>query len=211
MVGVSVSVSAAAGGAVGTALLVTTRWLLALPFGRGSTLLAAASATGLAALAGWRFYGQGTLPAMLWLISVGVVLSVVDLQCHRLPDAVVGTLFVGGVALLGIAAGHDVEGVDRLVRALMASGTVLCIGLLGLIVAGSGIGRGDVTFCGALALFLGACGWQAVHVGLTLGAVLLAAAAVSTLLARGGGRNCRLAAGPALFVGAIGAAFVVTP
>ena len=197
---------AAMGAAASVVVLVWAEQCLSLRVGGPGRVVAAVAAAVVCGIIGWRYDGQVTLPAMLWLACLGVALCVIDIVHHRLPDALVVALFGGGAVLVGVG----VEGIGGLWRGMGAAGVVLVAGLLGLFAAGSGVGRGDVTFSAALALFLGARSWTAVVYGFLFGAVLLAVSAVS-LLARGGGRNRRLAAGPSLFLGAVAAVVGLAP
>jgi len=205
-----VALCAVVGAAASVVVLVWAEQCLCLRVGVGGRAAAALAAVVLCGIIGWRYDGQVTLPAMLWLACLGVALCVIDIVHHRLPDALVVALFGGGAVLVGVAVVREPEGVGGLGRGVGAAGVVLVAGLLGLLVAGSGVGRGDVTFSAALALFLGARSWTAVVYGFLFGAVLLAVAAVS-LLARGGGRNRRMAAGPSMFLGAVAAVVVLAP
>jgi len=197
---------AAMGAAASVVVLVWAEQCLSLRVGGPGRVVAAVAAAVVCGIIGWRYDGQVTLPAMLWLACLGVALCVIDIVHHRLPDALVVALFGGGAVLVGVG----VEGIGGLWRGMGAAGVVLVAGLLGLFAAGSGVGRGDVTFSAALALFLGARSWTAVVYGFLFGAVLLAVSAVS-LLARGGGRNRRMAAGPSMFLGAVAAVVVLAP
>ncbi|MBA3280466.1 MAG: prepilin peptidase [Geodermatophilaceae bacterium] len=201
-----VALCAVVGAAASVVVLVWAEQCLCLRVGGVGRVVAAVAAAVVCGIIGWRYDGQVTLPAMLWLACLGVALCVIDIVHHRLPDALVVALFGGGAVLVGVG----VEGIGGLWRGVGAAGVVLVAGLLGLFAAGSGVGRGDVTFSAALALFLGARSWTAVVYGFLFGAVLLAVSAVS-LLARGGGRNRRLAAGPSLFLGAVAAVVGLAP
>jgi len=202
---------AAAGAATSYVVVAFADQRLRLPVGAAGRVGAAVAAALLCGIIAWRYGGQASLHAMLWLACLGVVLCVIDLRHRRLPDALVAALFAGGVVLLGVAAIQDGTRVAGLGWAVIASGIVLALGLLGLLVAGAGVGRGDVTFSAALALYLGARGWTAVALGFLLASMLLAVAAVWVVAVRGGGRHRRLAAGPSLFLGAVGAVLALAP
>ncbi len=202
-----VALCAVVGAAASVVVLVWAEQCLCLRVGGVGRVVAAVAAAVVCGIIGWRYDGQVTLPAMLWLACLGVALCVIDIVHHRLPDALVVALFGGGAVLVGVG----VEGIGGLWRGVGAAGVVLVAGLLGLFAAGSGVGRGDVTFSAALALFLGARSWTAVVYGFLFGAVLLAVAAVSLLAVRGGGRNRRMAAGPSMFLGAVAAVVVLAP
>lgn len=114
-----------------------------------------------------------------WVAIVGLVLSLVDWMCHRLPHFVVGTLFVGGLVQIGLLS-FVLRDVEPLLRAGGAAVVVFAAGLLLFLRFGNELGFGDVTLASTLALFLGWHGWSYVALGLLAG--LLAAAAVTQLL-----------------------------
>lgn len=111
------------------------------------------------------------LPAGLALAVLGVAVSRTDLARHRIPDVLVGLLFVaGGVGLFASAwlgAGMAAYG-----RAWAASGACLLAFLALALVSPSAIGMGDVKLLSALALYLGFVGWGALLLGVVLGMTL---------------------------------------
>ncbi|HEX7745452.1 MAG TPA: A24 family peptidase [Micromonosporaceae bacterium] len=144
------------------------------------------------------------LPAFLLLAAVGVPLALVDLRVLRLPDPLVGTAFVGGVALLGVAA--TVEGsADPLLRAGAAA--LICgVGYLALaLVPRSQLGFGDVKLSAVLGLYLGWLGWYAVVAGVALAPVLNLPLVIGLLIAGRAGRKTAVPYGPAMLAGAVGA------
>ena len=172
-------------------------------------LMSAGWATSLAASA---FLGSALMYAALvtprsaalvaWLVIVGLVLALVDWTCHKLPHRVVGTLFAGGLIQLSFVA-VAMRDAELLVRAVLAAAVVFLLGLVLYLSLGGELGFGDVTLATTLALFLGACGWPYVALGLITG---LAAAALVTrtllALSRISPRD-PVALGPALLVGAV--------
>ncbi|MFC3898018.1 hypothetical protein ACFOWZ_41680 [Lentzea rhizosphaerae] len=137
-----------------------------------------------------------------WLVILGLVLALVDWTCHKLPHRIVGTLFAGGLIQLSFMA-VAMRDSELLVRAGLAAAVVFVPGLLLYLSLGAELGFGDVTLATTLALFLGACGWPYVALGLIAG--LAAAGLVTrTLLAlRRISRRDPVALGPALLAGAV--------
>ena len=137
---------------------------------------------------------------MVYLVG-GVVLALVDLDVHRLPDRILlvwaaATLTVLGAELvladagagaLGRAAiGGVVSGLVYLVMALVAS-----------------MGLGDVKLAALTGTVLGAHSWPSIYVG-TLAAFAAAALIAGAILAtRRGRRHDHLAFGPAIVAGAL--------
>jgi leader peptidase (prepilin peptidase)/N-methyltransferase len=140
------------------------------------------------------------LPAYLYLGVLAVVLVVVDVRVHRLPDQLVIPSYPVLALLFGIAALADAES-GRLLRGALAA-AVVSVGFAALhLLADGGLGRGDVKLSGLLAGALGWLGWPQVALGLVAG-VLLAGLWALLLLATGrAGRADRIAYGPHLMAG----------
>jgi leader peptidase (prepilin peptidase)/N-methyltransferase len=145
------------------------------------------------------------LPALLWLAALAVPLALIDLSVQRLPDPLVGALFTGGVALLGVAAA--IEGAtDGLVRGGVAA--VVCgAGYLVLaLVPGAGLGLGDVKLGAALGLYLGWFGWYTVAAGVFLVPLINLPLLIGLLIAGRVNRKSPMAYGPAMLAAALLAA-----
>ena len=134
-----------------------------------------------------------------------LVLCAVDLDVHRLPDALTGPTFL--IALTGLTGVAVVEG-DWLSwrRALLAA---LVLGALYLVLVliggGSGMGVGDAKLAPSLGLLLGHLTWGAVLVATMATFLLGGVAALWLVLARGASRSTHLAFGPAMVAGTLGA------
>lgn len=156
-------------------------------------------------------YGSAAvLPALLYLAAVGVALALIDLDVHRLPDAVVLPSYpVLAVLLAGAAAGTDDPPIGR---ALLSAGVWLTgYGSLWLGTAGRGMGAGDVKLAGLLGLALGWLGWGASVLGLFAGFLVGSVVGLALLLSGRVDRRDRIAHGPFLLVGAGLGAFVGQP
>jgi leader peptidase (prepilin peptidase)/N-methyltransferase len=157
-----------------------------------------------------RFGASADLPAWLWLVLVGLLLGVVDLREHRLPNRVL--LWGTAVAVLLLAGAALVSGRwDDLGRALLAG--LACFGLLLVmaLVSPSGLGMGDVKLVGLTGLYLGWLGWPSVVAGLLLGFLGQALLGLCLLAARRTGLKTDLPFGPALLAGALVAALLSGP
>lgn len=212
MTALLVGVCAVLGGAVGTGLhrALEHRWPRpATPAGEpatrshrsvGALYVAAATAVlfGLTAL--WT--GPRTdLPAFLVLAAAAVLLVLVDVRHHLLPNLVIGPTFLAGAAFLLLSAVIDGSGAD-LGRAAAGAGVLAAGFLLLALLSPSGLGMGDVKLAGLLGLYLGWVGWGAVLAGALAAFVVQALLAVTLLGARRVGRKGELPFGPALIVGA---------
>ena len=162
---------------------------------------AAAGAVAGGAL-GWRLGAVPVLPAWLYLVAIGLLLSYVDLREHRLPDAVVLPSLVILPLLLVIAA-VIAGGTAALGRALACGVGSAAFLLLAWLLPGRGLGFGDVKL---VALTGAALGWLSVPaalLGLFAGLLLAAAVAVALLAAGRADRRTPVPLGPALLAGAV--------
>jgi leader peptidase (prepilin peptidase) / N-methyltransferase len=168
-------------------------------------------ATGvLFAVTAWRLGPSAFVVAALVLMAGGVALFMIDLDHQRLPFAITGTIAVGVVVVLAVAA---VTGdADHVPRALMSTALWLAVyGGIHLATAGRGMGLGDVALAPVLGLVLGWSGWGASLVGL-LGGFLVGAVVGVALLASGrAGARSRVPHGPFLLTGAALGLFVGQP
>ncbi|GAA3639213.1 A24 family peptidase [Microlunatus ginsengisoli] len=160
----------------GIAALLLTRWMRKLAKAE-SFWLSGHLHVAVAALAG---AGAATL-ASNWaeligyaLLGVGcALLFVIDLAVFRLPNKIVGPLYLIMLGALASAAvvEHDPM---RLLRALGLGTLAFAVYVLLAVIRPGQLGRGDVKLAGVLGLFLGWLGWSQALLGL-LGAFLLSA------------------------------------
>jgi leader peptidase (prepilin peptidase)/N-methyltransferase len=138
------------------------------------------------------------LPAF-WLVAVlGTGLAIIDIRCQRLPHRLTGALW-GSSGLCFVTAAISGEGMEPLLRAAGAGAATAAILLVVALTMPGQLGLGDVVLAGAITLSLG---WLSVHaaiVGLLVGLLLQAAAAIAVRLWRPG--NALTPMGPALLVG----------
>jgi leader peptidase (prepilin peptidase)/N-methyltransferase len=134
-----------------------------------------------------------------------VVLAGIDLDVHRLPDAIqlpAYPVLAVSLAACSLAAGDW----PAYLRALLAGLAMFALFLVLVLVApGGGMGFGDAKLAGLLGMLLGWLGWAHV-VAATLGTFLLGGVvAVVLLVTRRGGRTSEFAYGPVLLVSAVAA------
>ncbi len=152
-------------------------------------------------LAALRFGASWELPAFLFLACVAVLLAVIDLQHHLLPNRVV-VLSVGiGAALLLLAAVPGQEWA-ALLRAVLGAVVLFAVFLILALISPRSLGMGDVKLSGLLGLYLGWLGWGALVVGAAAGFVIQALLALVLLAGRRIGLRGELPFGPAMLAGA---------
>ncbi|WP_165960938.1 prepilin peptidase [Actinocrispum wychmicini] len=130
--------------------------------------------------------------AFAWLAVTGIALAVVDIEFQRLPHHLVGAMAIGGGVLLGVAD------LGALSRGLVAALGIAGCWSLARIVFLDGVGFGDVTLSGAVALYLGWLGWQYLLLALLVTALLAGALAGFLLVTRRAGPKDQFAYGPVL-------------
>jgi len=156
------------------------------------------------ALAWWALAADvlGLLPLLLVLGSAGIALAFIDLEHHRLPDAIVLPLYpvtAAGLVLAGLVAG-DWPWLDP------AIGVAVWLGVIGglwLVSGGRGMGFGDVKLAPVLGAVLGWTAVAAAIVGLFAAFALGAIVGIALMLARRAGRRSALPFGPFLLAGAL--------
>jgi leader peptidase (prepilin peptidase) / N-methyltransferase len=169
------------------------------------------AATGLlfAALASTRG-ASAVLPALLYVAAAGVALLLIDLDHHRLPDAIVLPSYPVVAALLAAAGAHT--GDLPLARTVGSAAVWLAVySLLRVATHGRGMGLGDVKLSGVLGLLLGWLGWGPALVGLLAGFVIGAAVGIVLICAGRVGRNTKIAHGPFMLLGAAVGVFAGAP
>ena len=154
----------------------------------------------LFALTGLRFGLSWELPAFLFLAAVGVLLALIDLRHHLLPNRVVVPSIGIGAVLLLVAALFDRDA-DALLRSASGAGALFAGFLALALISPSGLGMGDVKLAALVGLYLGWIGWGAVLVGAVAGFVLQAFLAVLLLAGRRIGLRGELPFGPAMLLG----------
>ncbi|MFE1645376.1 prepilin peptidase [Microbacterium sp. P01] len=142
-----------------------------------------------------------TVLAFLLLAVVSVVLTVIDLREHRLPNRIVLPLYPAVLALLAIACVFGSPW-TWLLRAAVSGATLFVFYALMRGVSGRGVGGGDVKLAGVIGLYLGWVGWGALVVGTVSGFLIGGAVAVALLAARRANRSTAIPFGPCLLAGA---------
>lgn len=155
-------------------------------------------------LAWWCLVGSGPLPMLpllLVLSSAALALVVIDVEHHRLPDAIVLPLYpvtAAGLALAGVLSGDWPWATAAVGLAVW----VVVIGGIWLVSGGRGMGFGDVKLAPVLGVTLGWVSVASAVSGLVLAFMLGAVAGVALMVSGRLGRRSHLAFGPFLILGA---------
>ena len=141
------------------------------------------------------------LPAYLYLAAIAVALALIDLDVHRLPDAVVLPSYpVLAVLLLGASA---LEGDGGAVLRALVGGTGLYLLYLALALARpGGMGFGDVKLAGLLGAALAWHGWAALAVGGFAAFLLGGLVGLALIAVRRAGARTAIPFGPFMLLGA---------
>lgn len=148
-----------------------------------------------------RFGVTWSLPAFLYLAAICVALLLIDIDVHRLPDAIVLPAYVVLPVLLTLAAwaGDDW---GALVRSGIGGAALYAFYFVAMVIYPGGMGFGDVKLAGVLGAALGWVGWGALVVG-AFGAFLLGGIfSIGLLLLRRADRKSGIPFGPWMIAGA---------
>ncbi|NAZ81698.1 prepilin peptidase [Kineococcus sp. R8] len=150
------------------------------------------------------------LPAYLYLAAIAVALALIDVDVHRLPDAIVLPSYPVALVLLGAASLLGADGAAFL-RALAGAGALFGLYAVLWFVRPGGMGLGDVKLAGVLGLYLGWWGWDALAVGGFLAFVLGGLVSLPLLLSGRAGRRTAIPFGPSMLAAALAALVVAAP
>jgi leader peptidase (prepilin peptidase)/N-methyltransferase len=144
------------------------------------------------------------LPAALYLTAVAVALALIDLDVHRLPDAIVLPSYPVLAALLALASWNPggVSDWGALLRAGLGGAGLLAFYLAAALIYPAGMGLGDVKLAGVLGMVLAWFGWGALAVGAFAAFLLGALFSVGLMVARRAGRKSGIPFGPWMLLGA---------
>ena len=142
------------------------------------------------------------LMACMYLLWLAVVLSIIDIRTHTLPNRLVLPAYpIAGVLLVvaALAAGAPNH-------AATALGGALAMAVFYWIlwaVYPAGMGFGDVKLAGVLGLFLGFLGWQHLVFGLGAGFIAGGVWGIALIVTRRGTGKTAIPFGPSMLAGTL--------
>lgn len=154
-------------------------------------------------LTAWFAGPSWVLPALLYFAAIGVALTMIDLDTHRLPDAIVLPAYPVSIALLAVASWDPTGEPDwaSFTRALIGGAILFAAYLLMVVVYPAGMGLGDVKLAGVVGLYLGWFGWGALFVGGFSAFLLGGLFSVALMILGRAGRKSGIPFGPWLLLG----------
>ena len=141
------------------------------------------------------------LPAFLFLGAIAVALALIDLDTHRLPNAIVLPAYPVALALLGAATAFTSDW-SALLRSLIGGAALFAFYFILAVAVPRGMGFGDVKLAGVLGLYLGWLGWGSLVVGGFAAFVLGGVFSIVLLALRRAGRGSGIPFGPWMLAGA---------
>ncbi|KAF2411683.1 prepilin peptidase [Microbacterium sp. B35-04] len=188
----------------GVAFAVVTWWGLAVYQGLlGSTLptyLASSQWDGIVYPADvWA--AVLVIVAFLYFAAISIVLTLIDLDTHRLPNSIVLPSYLVAGILFTIAAWLTDEW-ELLLRAAIGMVVLYAFYALLRFARPGGMGGGDVKLAGVIGIYLGWLGWGALAVGAFAAFLYGGLFGLALLLLRRAGRKTAIPFGPWMILGA---------
>jgi leader peptidase (prepilin peptidase)/N-methyltransferase len=143
------------------------------------------------------------LVAYLYFVSIAIALTLIDLDTHRLPNAIVlpSYLVAGALFALACLLGADWS---ALLRAGIGAAVLYGFYAVLRLVRPDGMGGGDVKLAGVIGLYLGWLGWGALAVGAFAAFVLGGVFGLALMGLQRAGRRTAIPFGPWMLLGALG-------
>jgi leader peptidase (prepilin peptidase) / N-methyltransferase len=139
--------------------------------------------------------------AYLYFAAISIALTLIDLDTHRLPNAIVLPSYIVAIVLFTIACAL---GADwwALLRAGIGMAAMYVFYFVLRLVRPDGMGGGDVKLAGVVGLYLGWLGWATLAVGAFAAFLLGGVFGIILLLTRKAGRRTAIPFGPWMILGA---------
>ncbi|MFK4835079.1 prepilin peptidase [Microbacterium sp. ZW T2_14] len=139
--------------------------------------------------------------AFLYFAAISIVLTLIDLDTHRLPNSIVLPSYLVAGILFTIVAWLTDEW-DLLLRAGIGMAVLYVFYFLLRSVRRGGMGGGDVKLAGVIGIYLGWLGWGALAVGAFAAFLYGGVFGIALLLLRRAGRKTAIPFGPWMILGA---------
>lgn len=150
------------------------------------------------------------LPAYLWFAAVGTALTVIDIDCKRLPNFLVLPSYPAVFALLAVAAAVQ-DDWPALLRAAVGAAALFGFYLVLALIYPAGMGFGDVKLAGVVGAVLAYLSYGVLLIGAMLAFVLAAVAGIALLVTRRGRIGTTIPFGPYMIAAAIVAIVAAEP
>ena len=141
------------------------------------------------------------LVAFLYLAAVSIALALIDLDVHRLPNAIVLPGYVVAAVLLGTASVLSGD-YEALLRGGIGLAILWVAYLLMALAYPGGMGFGDVKLAGLLGLYLGYLGWGELVIGAFAAFLLGGLFAIGLVVVKRVSRKSGIPFGPWMLAGA---------
>jgi leader peptidase (prepilin peptidase)/N-methyltransferase len=157
----------------------------------------------------WAYAGRTATVALIWAGLVAVVLGLVDVAVHRLPDRLVLAAVGGTVAVFAVGAftGGDARRLVTAVACGLGCGAVYFVLVFAV---PRGMGLGDAKLAVLVGLVSGWFGVRTAVFALVAGVFLAGVAAIALLATGRVTRTSRVAHGPFMLLGALVAIVLAT-
>ncbi|KQZ83958.1 peptidase A24 [Microbacterium sp. Root166] len=139
--------------------------------------------------------------AFLYFAAISIVLTLIDLDTHRLPNAIVLPSYLVAGVLLTAASALSGDWI-ALLRAAIGMVSLYAFYFLLRLARPGGMGGGDVKLAGVVGLYLGFIGWGALVVGAFAAFVLGGVFGLALIALRRAGRKTAIPFGPWMIAGA---------
>jgi len=139
--------------------------------------------------------------AYWYFAAISIVLTLIDLDTRRLPNAIVLPSYAVAGALFTIAALLSSDW-PSLLRAAVSMAVLFAFYSILTLVRPAGMGGGDVKLAGVIGLYLGWIGWGAVAVGAFAAFLFGGIFGIALIIMRRAGRRTAIPFGPWMILGA---------
>ena len=145
-------------------------------------------------------FPAAAVPALLYWAAIGIALTLIDIDHHRLPNVITLPAYAVTGALVAAASVLTGE-YDRLLIA--AAGLAILGGFYLVLALGyrGGMGFGDVKLAGSLGMMLGWLGWPQLVVGGFSAFLVGGIVGIALMVIGRAGRKSRLPFGPFMLIG----------